>query len=185
MSLQRTPVSGAIVKQVLHFATFEYSAIIAGQYALPPIVSPYAGATIQGEPANILSLPAYAVRMQNDGAVVSITAKNRVPIGTPADVIAYQVAKLRADTDFTSVLTPIPAGGSVFLGTSLVGPDSLKVLLANSSTLAVKSSIAINDAARGGFLAGDYLLLVGTIPFGGLATNPSAVDVEVEFFETR
>jgi len=182
MSLKRTPSSGAIVREVMHFGSVGMVAFVAGDYAVPPNVAP--GATNQITTAmNAITRAIWAVRMQNDGAVVGITAKNRTATGAdPTDLVTYEVVKILAsDVGFA---TPIVLGGSTV--PFVPAPGSLKATIANTSTTAVKGALAVNDAASGSYLAGDYLIVQAVITkVGGLSVAPGAVDVELEFVEAR
>jgi hypothetical protein len=182
MSLQRTPVSGAIVKQKIPFSASLFAAFAAEDYALPPLPSPLSGlipaALASGAPA--LTLAGFAVRMQDDGAVVSLEIKNRVASGVAADVVKYRVLKLPASTDFTLALTPVPSNGSIFLA-----PTQLVLDVANTSTAQNRAAIAINDSASAAFSDGDYLVILATIPLAGLTVSPIAVDGQIEFFTVR
>lgn len=182
MSLQRTPVSGAIVKQKIPFSTASFVAFAAGDYALPPLPSPMT-ATIQavvatGAPA--LAFAAYAIRMQDDGAVVSLEIKNRVASGVAADVVKYRIVKIPASADFSLALAPVPSNGSVFLA-----PTQLVLDVANTDTTQHRAAIAINNAGIAAFSDGDYLVVLATIPVGGLMASPAAVDAQLEFFTVR
>jgi hypothetical protein len=180
MSLQRTPVSGAIVKQRIPFSTAGFAAFVAGDYALPPLPSPMT-ATIQAVAANNLSFATYAVRMQDDGAVVSLEIKNRVPSGVAADVVKYRIVKIPAATLFGGpALVPVPSAGSVFLA-----PTQLVLDVANTDVSQHRAAIAINDSASASFADGDYLVILATIPVGGLTASPAAVDAQLEFFTVR
>lgn len=192
MSLQRTPSSGAIVKELLRFGSlgFDPSVGIApfppsvplppGQtYTMPPNITPGAS-TAQILEANGLSFALFGVRMQFDGAIVRITVKNRTPTGLASDIIKYNVGKLPADTVFSaSVLTILaPAPGPN-------GPsDSLEVDVPNTDLTVKTSAIAVNNSSRGAFLAGDYIVIVMSNA-APLSAAPGAIDCELEYFSTH
>jgi hypothetical protein len=178
MSLQRTPVSGAIVKQRISIATASFTAFIAGDYSLPPLPAPLP--TTLAIAANSLSFALYAVRMQDDGAVVSLEIKNRIASGVAADVVKYRVVKIPANANFTAALTPVPTGGSVFLA-----PTQLVLDVANTDVTQNRAAVAINDAAAAAFKDGDYLVVMATIPLLGLTASPAGVDAQIEFFTVR
>jgi len=180
MSLQRTPVSGAIVKQRLSLATTSFIganpiAVPAGTYVLPPLVAPYGGTTPQAQLAGSLVYAAFAVRMQDDGAVVAIEVKNRVTNGVAADVVTYKVAKILSTQDFTLPVVPV-----------ILAPGDLELDVANTDPLQKRAAIPINDAAAGSYLDGDYLVLLAVVPAGpGLTIAPAVVDAQIEFFTSR
>ncbi len=193
MSLQRTPSSGAIVKNLLRFGSVGFDASLGAApfapstpappgttYTMPPNITPGASPK-QVLAANALSFAIFGARMQFDGAIVRITVKNRTPTGLASDIIKYNVGKLPANQDFSAplnltILAPAPGPN---------GPnDSLEVDVPNTDITSKTSSIAINNASRGAFLAGDYIVIVMSNA-AALSAAPGAIDCELEYFDTH